>query len=116
MLIGFLHPIYRYYRSPSLSYRYIQTMAPATLIDESDAQPRGCRELDDAYQPVKSSKSPVPEVREFDSSSATVVEVVNALKIAGGVIVRNFLGMEEIDRILKDVNPYLEADKPWDGN
>jgi hypothetical protein len=45
-----------------------------------------------------------------------VEHIVNALKIAGGVIVRNFLDMEEIDRILKNVNPYLDADMPWDGN
>lgn len=86
-------------------------MAPANLID-ADASPK----LDGGSKPVKSSKLPLPEVKEFDSSSATVDDVVNALKIAGGVIVRNFLDMEDIDRILKDVNPYLDSDKPWDGN
>jgi hypothetical protein len=90
-------------------------MASASLIDEFDASPDDSRKFDGTSEPVKSSKSPLPDIEEFDSSSATVEDVVNALKIAGGVIVRNFLGMEEINRILKDVNPYLEADKPWDG-
>jgi hypothetical protein len=44
-----------------------------------------------------------------------VDDIVNALKVSGGVIVHNFLGLQEIDRILEDVNPYLDADKPWDG-
>jgi hypothetical protein len=66
-------------------------------------------------QETKSSKSALPKVQEFESSSATVDDIVNALKISGGVIVRNFLGLEEIDQILKDLNPYLDADKPWDG-
>lgn len=91
-------------------------MAPTTLTDEFDACSNGCHTLGDASESLKSSKSPLLDVKEFHSSSATVEHVVNALKIAGGVIVRNFLGMEEIDRILKDVNPYLDADMPWDGN
>jgi len=93
----------------------IQIMEPATLIGDFDACPGGCQKDDSSSKPVKSSKSALPDVEEFDSSSVVVEDVVNALKIAGGVIVRNFLGTEEIDRILKDVNPYLDADKPWDG-
>jgi hypothetical protein len=91
-------------------------MTSTTFIDEFDACLNGCRTSDGASKPVKSSKSPLPDVKEFHSSSASVEHVVNELKIAGGVILRNFLGMEEIDRILKDVNPYLDADIPWDGN
>jgi hypothetical protein len=85
-------------------------MSPANPVDELDAS------LNDfGHKPVKSSKSPLPEVKEFDSPLATVEDIVNALKIAGGVIVRNFLSLQEIDRILEDVNPYLDSDKPWDG-
>jgi hypothetical protein len=90
-------------------------MASASLINEFGASPDDSRRFDGTSEPVKSSESPLPDVKEFDSSSATVNDVVNALKIAGGVIMRNFLSVEEINRILKDVNPYLEADKPWDG-
>jgi hypothetical protein len=85
-------------------------MSPANPVDELDAS------LNDfGHKPVKSSKSPLPEVKEFDSPLATVEDIVNALKIAGGVIVRNFLSLQEIDRILEDVNRYLDSDKPWDG-
>ncbi|CRG87157.1 putative protein YJR154W [Talaromyces islandicus] len=82
-------------------------MSPETPMAESN---------DHDHKPVKSSKSPLPEVKDFDSSVATVEDIVNALKVAGGVIVRNFLGLQEIDHILEDVNPYLDADRPWDGD
>jgi hypothetical protein len=62
---------------------------------------------------VKSSKSLLPKVQEFDSSSATVDDAVKAMKIAGGVIVRNLLDMEQVNQITKDVIPYLEADRRW---
>jgi hypothetical protein len=90
-------------------------MAPATLLEEFNVATDGRSEFANVPRQVKSSKSPLPEVQELDSSTATVEDVVNALKITGGVIVRNFLDMEEIDRIMKDVNPYLLSDKPWDG-
>ncbi|RDW58182.1 hypothetical protein BP6252_13593 [Coleophoma cylindrospora] len=91
-------------------------MAPATLINDFETYPGGCREFDGTSNPVKSSKSPLPDVKEFECSSATVDDIVSALKITGGVIVRNFLDLEDINRILEDVNPYLEADKPWGGD
>lgn len=79
-------------------------------VNESDTRLNGF-----GHEPVKSSKSTLPELKEFDSSLATVEDIVNALKIAGGVIVRNLLSLQEIDRILEDVNPFLDADKPWEG-
>ncbi|KAJ5175039.1 uncharacterized protein N7482_000916 [Penicillium canariense] len=82
-------------------------MAPATNSDVIDASSSG------PFKQVRSSKSAIPSVQEFEYSTATVNDIVNALKITGGVIVRNFLGREEIDRIMEDVNPYLDADKPW---
>ncbi len=91
-------------------------MAPATLVDEVNVTSNGQCKLDGVSKPPKSSKSPLPEVKELDASSATVDDVVRCLKTAGGVVVRRFLGLEEIDRILEDVNPYLDEDKPWDGN
>lgn len=91
-------------------------MAPATLIDGLDATTNnGHSKLGGIPRLLKSSKSQLPEVKELDSSSATVADAVDALKVTGGVIVRNFLGSAEINRILEDVNPHLEADKPWDG-
>ncbi|KAF2121339.1 hypothetical protein BDV96DRAFT_594549 [Lophiotrema nucula] len=64
---------------------------------------------------VKSSKSPLPEVKEFDAATATIDDLVAALKVAGGVIIRNLLAQDELDNIEKDVRPWLEKDKPWDG-
>ena len=69
----------------------------------------------DTPEKIQSSNSPLPTVQVFERSSATVDDIVNALKLAGGVVVRNFLDLEDIDRILGDINPYLDSDKPWDG-
>jgi len=64
---------------------------------------------------LKNSESPLPEVKEFDAATATVDELVEALKVAGGVVVRNMLIKAEIDQIEADVRPWLEKDKPWEG-
>ncbi|KAJ9499880.1 hypothetical protein H2202_004870 [Exophiala xenobiotica] len=91
-------------------------MATATLVDEYNVlSTNGQGKLDRISKPLKSSKSPLPEVAELDSSSATADDVVKCLKVAGGVIVRNLLGSDEINRILEDVIPYLDEDQPWDG-
>ncbi len=37
---------------------------------------------------LKGPDSPLPEVKSFDSSTCTVDEVVAAIRVAGGVIVR----------------------------
>lgn len=61
------------------------------------------------------SASPLPTLQELENSTVTVEEAVNTLKVTGGVIIRNFLAVVEIDRIMKDVRPYLDADQSWDG-
>ena len=63
----------------------------------------------------KSSKSPLPIVKKFDATTVTVDELVDALTVAGGVIVRNLLTEEELDQIEADVRPWLDKDKPWKG-
>jgi hypothetical protein len=68
-----------------------------------------------ANKELKSSESPLPEVMKFDAATVTVEELVDALKIAGGVIVRNLLTKDELDQIEADVRPWLEKDIPWDG-
>lgn len=50
-----------------------------------------------ANDELKSSKSPLPEAKEFDATAVTVDELVDVLKIAGGVIVRNILTEDELD-------------------
>ncbi|KAH8655361.1 phytanoyl-CoA dioxygenase family protein [Xylariales sp. PMI_506] len=64
---------------------------------------------------LKSSKSPLPAVKEFDAATCTIAELVDALRHTGGIIVRNLLSAEEIAQIEVDVRPWLEDDKPWDG-
>lgn len=84
-------------------------MAPGLLAPESPPlSPKAVKEL-------KSSKSPLPEVKEFEATNATVDELVDALKVAGGVVIRNMLTKNELDQIESDVRPWLNKDKPWDG-
>lgn len=68
-----------------------------------------------ADQDLKSSNSALPDVKDFEASTVTINELVDALKIAGGVIVRNLLTQEELDQIEADVRPWLDKDKPWEG-
>lgn len=65
---------------------------------------------------LKSSKSPLPPVLDFDAHSCTSDELVEALKVSGGVVVRNLLTTEELREIETDVRPWLDKDKPWDGD
>ena len=68
-----------------------------------------------ANKELMRSISPLPEVKKFDATTVTVDEVVDALKVAGGVIVRNMLTMKELNQIEADVRPWLNKDKPWEG-
>ncbi|EXJ82916.1 hypothetical protein A1O3_06732 [Capronia epimyces CBS 606.96] len=58
---------------------------------------------------------PLPEVTVFDKATATPEAVVAALIQAGGCIIRNLVGAEELAVIEKDTRPYLEVDGTWDG-
>lgn len=40
---------------------------------------------------------------------------IDALKRDGLVVVKNFASDEDLDNSLKEVQPYLDADKPWEG-
>jgi hypothetical protein len=64
---------------------------------------------------LNNSKSSLLEVKEFDAATVVVSELVDALKVAGGVIVRNLLTKEEVDQLEADVRPWLDKDKPWEG-
>jgi hypothetical protein len=62
---------------------------------------------------LKSPASPLPEVLTFDAATVTADELVQALRVAGGVVVKNMLTLDEVKAIEKDVRPWLEKDKPW---
>ena len=63
----------------------------------------------------KSELSPLPEVLELHYSNATKDQVVDALKVAGGVFIRGLLTPEQTRQIERDAGPWLEKDKPWNG-
>lgn len=63
-----------------------------------------------------SPRSPLPVVQEFDAATVTVDQLVEALKLAGGVVVRNMLSQQELSEIEADVRPWLEKDIPWEGD
>jgi hypothetical protein len=49
----------------------------------------------------------LPPVSVFDAAKATPEEIINALKIAGGCVVRNFLSKETCAKIDEEVRPHL---------
>ncbi|KAH0841996.1 phytanoyl-CoA dioxygenase family protein [Fonsecaea pedrosoi] len=63
---------------------------------------------------LKSPSSPLPEVKVFNASTCTVDELVSALRVAGGVVIRGMLNSEELANLEKDTRPWLEKDKAWD--
>ena len=65
---------------------------------------------------LKSSLSTPPEVLELHALTATREAVVEALKVTGGVIIRRLLKPEEVEQIEQDARPWLEKDKPWNGD
>ncbi|KAK5275666.1 hypothetical protein LTR40_012682, partial [Exophiala xenobiotica] len=62
---------------------------------------------------LKSPASPLPEVKIFDAATATVDELVDALRVAGGLVVRNVMNMNELASLEKDIRPELEKDIAW---
>jgi ectoine hydroxylase-related dioxygenase (phytanoyl-CoA dioxygenase family) len=56
----------------------------------------------------------LPEVRGF-APTASAEEVVDAIKLAGGCIIRNVLTPAETRQIEADIRPTLDADKAWPG-
>jgi hypothetical protein len=57
----------------------------------------------------------VPLVQSFPGT-ASVGEVVEAIKLAGGCIIRGILTPDEIRQIESDIRPTLDADLPWPGS
>lgn len=76
-------------------------MAPAAIY----------RDLPSVSNNVKQPS--VPEVQSFDAQTVTTNEVVNALILAGGCIIRNLVSKDDLAQIEKDTRPYINADKPW---
>ncbi|KAH8661731.1 phytanoyl-dioxygenase family protein [Ilyonectria robusta] len=55
-------------------------------------------------------------VDSFDAATAAVEDVLDSLKRNGGCVIKNFMSLEDVDQVISDVHPYLEADEPWEGD
>lgn len=55
-------------------------------------------------------------VDSFPASSATTDEVVKSLIKSGGCFIRGLVNQEDILAMMKQVQPYLDADVPWEGD
>lgn len=61
-------------------------------------------------------KRPVPEVKIFDNATVTHDEILDSLIKAGGCVIKNVVPAADLAQIEKDTRPYLDADKPWNGD
>ncbi|KAI1610594.1 hypothetical protein EDD36DRAFT_444442 [Exophiala viscosa] len=68
---------------------------------------------DPTYPPV-SGKRTAPEVPAFHNDSVKLEEVIDALRVAGGCVIRGAVPVKDVNQIEKDVRPWLDADVPWE--
>jgi len=87
-------------------------MAPSAV--EIPLPTRKSLVTDDAATHLKSPASPLPEVKVFDAATCSVDELVSALKVAGGLVIRGLLQQDELAHLEKDIRPWLEKDTPWE--
>lgn len=62
---------------------------------------------------VKVNMEPSVAVESFDSATADVKDMVQAMIRAGGCIIRNIVSQEDLSQIEAEVRPHLPADIPW---
>jgi hypothetical protein len=68
---------------------------------------------DTKSEELKSPSSPLAEVKTFHASSCNVEDLVSAIRVAGGVVIKDMLNKDEIAELEKDTRPWLEQDTPW---
>lgn len=54
-------------------------------------------------------------IDSFDYGSVTVDQIEDSLKRNGGCFIRNFMSTTDADTLATQMRPFLEADKPWEG-
>ena len=54
-------------------------------------------------------------VNSFNASIATANKVVSSLAKNSGCFVRGLIDCKNLDTIIKEVQPYLNANVPWEG-
>ena len=55
-------------------------------------------------------------VDSFDANTATANEIVSSLARHGGCFIRGLVDRKSLDTMIKEVQPYLDADVPWEGD
>jgi len=58
----------------------------------------------------------VPPVETFDFNSYNLEDVVKAMIMAGGVVIKNVLTPEDLVQCEKEIRPYLDRDVAFDGD
>ena len=86
---------------PRTAFQRLTKMAPAAVYEVPPES--------------KQIKKNVPTVPVF-ANDADVEDVVQGLIVAGGCVIRNAVPIEDVKQIEKDSQPWLDADKPWDGD
>lgn len=69
---------------------------------------------------IKGPHSPQPEMQYIDrkgyaTEDALLEDIVKALQIAGGCVVRNLVDQEHLDAIEKEIRPHLLMQERWSG-
>lgn len=68
-----------------------------------------------AVENTRSAGSSGFTVDSFEASTVTADAVVKSLARDGGCFVRGLVDSAALDTMLKEVQPYIEADVPWEG-
>lgn len=55
------------------------------------------------------------EIKTISARTAKAKDVVDALREAGGCIVKGLVTEEHLIQIEQDLRPYLESDQAWEG-
>jgi hypothetical protein len=82
-------------------------MSPSALIPEV---------AESQIKTLTPTSNPAFQLKEFPASTATKDEVVDALIVDGGCIIRNFVSPSDLATIESDVRPFIDFDKPWTPN
>lgn len=54
-------------------------------------------------------------VETFDAATVSGEQLVKSISAYGGIIIRNFLSLDTVKKIEKDIRPYIDNDKTWSG-
>lgn len=90
-------------------FQFLYHTIPLTTSTQTAIYPQGHRGITSIMTVTE-----LPVVQSFPSS-APPDEVVEAIKLSGGCIIKGLLSNSDIKQIEQDIRPYIEADVPWVG-